>query len=146
MGPLRKAKGLPHIRRHSRRFLCRSCCEKKLWRRNDELVTQDRFQNAISFARFRLDFCRDDLRANAFDFAVAVPRVLEIAGKQTGQPGRWESVWSGIGAATAGWNDRLRCKRPALQTDAGNVRRRRDIAGAKASHAAQKARCVRTWR
>jgi len=102
-------------------FLGEPSRRKTFWRRNDESGIQDRFPDAISFARFMLLFFNEDAGANAFPFTFDAA-AHEGARNQTGQPERRsESICSGTGAAATGWNDGLRYSGPTRQTDAGNV-------------------------
>src|SRR5580765_2209898 len=87
---------------------------KKLWRRNNESGTQDRFSHSHSFACFLLLFFNEDAGATGFADA-----------DTDGHTGRSaKSVCSATGAAAAGRHDRLGRKRSARATLARHVRRR----------------------
>src|SRR6266567_9540603 len=77
--------------------LWRTCWVKNLWRRNNESGTQDRFQDAISFARFVLLDFNENTGANVFAVACAVGN--------TGRSG--ESVCAATGGAATRRHDRL---------------------------------------
>jgi len=67
----RSAKGLPHIRRHSRGLFGQSHCLRKPWRRNDESGTHYfPIINSLYCRVFVL--CREDTGANCFALACAV--------------------------------------------------------------------------